>query len=222
MWIAPSRDSEILNWTDEHWKVLTFASEHDWDVAVAIFEDRIKYRYLDAIEVLQKDDTAHYWEHKQRRFGFAMLALDCLLIETLAQFYSGLKSSDEARETLRLNNTEFYVKFLIEKSFILKSAFDKPAALAFYRTIRCGILHQAETKEDSLIRFLNDENNSDKLFKLSDDKKSLKIYWSNFHQIVKSEFETYCAHLRRNDGPDDLRGNFKKKMDFICRSGEPA
>ena len=222
MWIAPSRHPEILNWTDEHWKALSFASEHDWDVAIEILEDRINYRYLDAIEVLQKDDTLHYREHKQRRFGFAMLALDCLLIETLAQFYSGLKSSEEAREELRLNNTEFYVKFLIEKSFVLKSAFARPAALAFYRTIRCGILHQAETKEDSLIRFLDDGNYSDKPFKLSDDEKSLKIYWSNFHQIIKNEFETYCKHLKNNDGPDDLREKFKDKMDFICRSEEPA
>ena len=81
MWIAPSRHAEIGNWTDAHWKKLTFSSEDDWDTAIEIFEDRIKYRYLDAIQVLQDDDTEHYCTHEQRRFGFAMMALACLLAD---------------------------------------------------------------------------------------------------------------------------------------------
>jgi hypothetical protein len=218
MWIAPSRHPEISNWTDAHWKALTFSSEHDWDTAIKIFEDRIIYRYLDAIDVLQKDDNAYYLEHDQRRLGFSMMALDCLLIETLAQFYDGLKDSDEAKKALRLNSTDFYVKFLTEKSFKLKSVFDEPAALAFYRTIRCGILHQAETKKDSTIRFFDDKDYSDTPFALSADGESLRIHWVDFHRMVKNEFETYCAHLRTNDVPG-LREKFRQKMDFICRMG---
>ena len=160
-------------------------------------------------------------DHEQRRFGFAMMALDCLLIETLAQFYDGLRDSDEAREALGLNNTDFYVKFLTAKSLILKSAFDEPKALAFYRTIRCGILHQAETKNNSTIRFLDDENFSDKPFDLLGDGKSLRIHWSKFHPLVTSEFDAYCAHLKADDVPD-LRNKFKQKMDFICRGGAAA
>jgi hypothetical protein len=218
MWIAPSRHPEIRNWTDDHWKALTFSSEHDWDTAIEIFEDRIKYRYLDAIDGLQKDDNEHYWQHRQRRFGFAMMALDCLLIETLAQFYDGLKDSDEAQKGLGLNNADFYVRFLTEKSFILKSLFDTSTALAFYQTIRCGILHQAETKKDSIIRFFDDKDHSDTPFTLSNDAESLRIHWINFHRMVKNEFETYCAHLRIHD-VIGLRDKFRQKMDFICRMG---
>jgi len=219
MWIAPSRHPEIRNWEDTHWKALTFSSEHDWDTAIEIFEDRIQYRYLDAIQVLQDDDNRHYRLHKQRRFGFAMMALDCLLIETLAQFYDGLKDSDEARRPpLKLNNTKFYIRFLKEKSFVLKSVFGDDEAAAFYNTIRCGILHQAETKEDSIIRFVDDQNYSDKPFTLLADGKSLRIHWVSFHELVKEEFEAYCAHLRADDMPE-LRGKFRRKMDFICRVG---
>jgi len=148
-----------------------------------VFEDRIKYRYLDAIQVLQDDDTEHYFAHKQRRFGFAMMALACLLIETLAQFYDGLRDSDEAhRPPLDLNNTKFYVRFLTKRSFVLKSAFDDRKALAFYRTIRCGILHQAETKESSTIRFFDDRICSGKPFDLLSDGVSLRIYWAEFYE----------------------------------------
>jgi len=195
MWIAPSRHPKIGNWTDAHWKELTFSSEDDWDKAIEIFEDRIRYRYLDAIQVLQDNDHKHYCAHGQRRFGFAMMALACLLIETLAQFYDGLKDSDEARNPpLNLSNTKFYVRFLTERSFVLKSAFDdKPKALAFYRTIRCGILYQAETKKRSIIRFFDDQDFTSEPFKLLDDGESLRIHWVNLHRLVKEEFETYCT-----------------------------
>lgn len=222
MWIAPSRYREIRNWEDTHWKALTFSSEDDWDRAIEIFEDRIKYRYLDAIEALQQDDNEYYCTHGQRRFGFAMMALDCLLIETLAQFYDGLKDSDEARRPpLKLSNTKFYIRFLKEKSFVLKLVFGDDEAAAFYDTIRCGILHQAETKGHSIIRFFDDQSYSDKPFILLADGKSLRIHWVSFHKLVKEEFEAYCAHLRADD-ISELRRNFKGKMDFICRVDSEA
>lgn len=213
MWIAPSRYPDIRYWTVDHWKALTFTTEGDWKAAIEIFEDRIQYRYLDAIEVMQENDNQHYRQHKQRRFGFAMMALDCLLIETLAQFYTGVPESPKKE------NRKFYIAFLSNKSFVLKQFFDtEQLAEAFYDTIRCGILHQAETKEDSRIRFFDDENYADEPFELLKDGKSLKIYWANFHPKVRSEFETYCAHLRAND-MTGLRKNFRQKMDFICRAG---
>lgn len=221
MWIAPSRHPEIGNWTDTHWEKLSFASQQDWGTAFEIFEDRIRYRFLDAIDVMQKDDNDHYFNTCQRRFGFAMMALDCLLIETLAQFYGGWEDSIAAQKALKIDNKCFYTKFLTKKSFVLTSVFDQNTADAFYRTIRCGILHQAETKEDSTIRYYDDIDNSDEPFTLLDDGKSLRIHWSNFHPLVLQEFEAYCARLR-NDEESDLRDKFKRKMDFICRIGEAA
>ncbi len=216
MWIAPSRHPDIRYWTVEHWQALTFTVETDWQTAIEIFEDRINYRYLDAIEELQVSDDEFYRKHRQRRFGFSMMALDCLLIETLAQFQEGLKDSDEAKTLLGLDNSEFYIRFLTQTSFCLKRVFDRPSATAFYKTIRCGILHQAETKEDSKIRFFDDENFSPMPFEPSKDGKSLKIFWSNFHLLVKEEFDAYRGHLRANDVPT-LRERFITKMDTICR-----
>jgi hypothetical protein len=218
MWIAPSRNPDIRYWTVDHWKALTFTREEDWNTAIEIFEDRINYRYLDAIDALQKNDDVHYWKKRQRRFGFSMMALDCLLIETLAQFYGGWKDSLEAQWALKLDNKDFYKIFLTQESFVLKSVFDETKALAFYRTIRCGILHQAETKNDSIIRFYDDKDYSKQPFTLLKDGKSLRIHWSNFHPLVQSEFKTYIIHLKANDVPG-LRDKFKRKMDFICRIG---
>ena len=210
MWIAPSRYPDIRYWTVEHWKALTFASEADWQIAIEIFEDRINYRYLDAVKQLQESDDRYYVEHRQRRFGFSMMALDCLLIETLAQFYNGLPESP-SRE-----NSSFYISFLWQGSFILKSAFDNESkAKLFYKTIRNGILHQAETKDSSTIWF-RDKEQTELPFIVTPDSKGLRIYWLNFHRLVIEEFIAYCEALKKKD-PLSMRNAFKRKMDHICR-----
>jgi len=210
MWIAPCRYPEKRYWTAEDWKALDLENEGDWQTAVEIFEDRIRYRYLDAIEELQRSDNAFYNLRAQRRFGFSMMALDCLLIETLAQFYKGIPESP------RKKNRDFYKDFLFKDSFVMKKYFDQTLkAEVFYDTIRCGILHQAETKEESTIWYRN-QGHSVEPFIFSEDGKSMRVYWFNFHKIVKEEFDAYCVCLRTNQ-PPDYRGNFKKKMDNICR-----
>lgn len=60
MWITPSRHPEICNWTSDHWAQLDLATEAGWKTAIEIFEDRIQYRYLDAVQTLKAEDDAYY------------------------------------------------------------------------------------------------------------------------------------------------------------------
>lgn len=218
MWIAPSRYPEIRNWTSEHWIQLDLSTEAGWKTAIEIFEDRIQYRYLDAVQVLKAEDDAYYRKYVRRRFGFAIMALDCLLLETLAQFYEGLKDSDQARNVLGLNNTRFYVRFLSQSSFVLQNCFDKEKAELFYRTIRCGILHQAETKYSTLIRYVSEDDRT-LPFEATEDQKGLCVYWARFHELVLDEYEAYCNCLRGNVNAI-YRENFVRKMEYICRIEE--
>lgn len=72
--IAPSRHGS--HWTIEDWKSINFSVEVDWQTAINIFEDRIRSRFLNIINQAQPSLVS----------GFAVMALDCLLIETLQQF----------------------------------------------------------------------------------------------------------------------------------------
>ena len=117
-----------------NWKILNLSTPSDWRTAVRVLKDRLNARFFDAAEAIDQQDFA----------GFAVLALDCLLIETLQQFKEGVD------ETPRRKGEQYFVKFLTTAPFF--SYFTKASAAKFYCHFRCGILHQAEIKASSKVR----------------------------------------------------------------------
>ena len=200
--IAPSRDGG--KWTVGDWQSLQFIDENDWDIAVTIFEDRINFRYMNIIREINGNGKFS---------GFSIMALSCMLMETLAQFYDGLNTSNDARHPCghSMNNTDFYVQFLTEKSFIFRHYFNPEQARIFYQDIRCGLLHACETGRNSRIKLSYGE----RLF--VQRGRSLTVYRERFVYVLQNEFDTYCHHLRENNNRQELRPNFRNKMNFICR-----
>lgn len=176
--------------------------QDDWDTAVNIFEDRIYGRFLNVIGTIEKKLFS----------GFVVMALDCLLCETLEQFYEGIDESPRSGGTFR--------RFLTTTSF--KQHFgtdDSPKtsmAAIFYDQIRSGILHMAEVKKSSLIVV----EESEPLVRWSDDHVGLVVNRKKFHQQVIHEFTDFLTSLRHTPVNPLAQpwGNFKIKMDFICRA----
>lgn len=181
-------------YTVDDWKMLDLSKEKDWQKAIGIFEDRIRGRFLEFVKLI---------EHKEYA-GFVVLAIDCLLIETLQQFRKGKP------ETPRRMSECYFVEFLTETSF--KEFFDKCTAGTFYKQIRCGILHQAEVKETSRVT----KGKRNPLVGKTDDGQGLVINRDLFHSQLVEVFEGYLSDLR-DPCNADLRCKFKKKMDYICR-----
>jgi len=188
------------NFTCDDWKALTFSTEKEWQKAIDIFEDRIYTRFLRFIELIEGHENS----------GFAVLALDCLLIETLQQFREGVP------ETPRKKSKEYFLRFLTGTLF--GKFFDRGLAEMFYEQIRCGILHQAEIKGSSRVLIRQQVP----LVSLAEDGNGLIVNRKLFHRQLIEEFENYVSQLRENNPPDEkLRHNLKRKMDYICRiSGE--
>ena len=65
--------------------VLETRDSSDWDIAIKILEDRMYGRFLKQIDLLDNNPKRNVGVFA----GFAIMALDCLLIETLEQFYKG-------------------------------------------------------------------------------------------------------------------------------------
>jgi hypothetical protein len=181
------------NYDVEDWKRIDFSTETDWQDAINILWDRLNGRFLEPIALMKGHGFA----------GFAVMALDSLLIESLQQFREG------EPETPYKKGEEYFIQFLTKSSF--GRFFNEKMAKMFYRQIRNGILHQAETKETSLIHRRGTD-----LVKLTDDGTGISINRDLFHEQLVQVIRDYIEELR-NPVYSDLRISFRKKMDFICR-----
>lgn len=202
--ISPNK--YVSDWEKLELKVAS--NENLWEDAIKIFEDRINGRFLNQIEALSDHCSLDIKIYS----GFTTMALDCLLIETLHQFYNGLK------ETKSKKNLDAFVDFLTS-SHNFKEWFKEgeTSAKEFYLQIRCGILHQAETKKYSRITI--DKKQKEMLVAYEGKwEKGLIIRRDLFHRGLLNEIKEYKRKLiDKVDNPHNYRENFIKKMNMICR-----
>jgi hypothetical protein len=176
---------------DSDWKALNLAIQSDWRKAVQMLKDRLNARFFDAVKAIDKQDFS----------GFAVLALDCLLIETLQQFKEGVG------ETPSRKSGKYFELFLTSAPF--STHFTKVSAAKFYDHFRCGILHQAEIKSSSKVWRVGS------LVAPAPDGKGLIINRKLFHATLRKAFAAYLRALR-NRSDALLCQNFVKKMNHIC------
>lgn len=171
------------------------ADESDaWQEAAILVRQRLGGRYLEhARELL---DRAYS--------GFAILAIDCAVIEALEQFRKGAPSTPYRK------SREYYKDFFTTTRF--KKFFTEKTAAHFYDTVRCGILHQAESKVDSLVKKSTDSF----VVRLSSSGAGVVINAKRFHEELEGALDDYVKALLSGDTA--LRTLFIKKMSHIARS----
>lgn len=172
----------------------------DWPVAISIFRARITQRYLKPIDRLVAAERNR--PAAKRRFGFAVLALDCLLVETLGAFADGLTDTDGCSKAV-------FCRFL-RTNRVFKDHFAAPTqAERVYNEFRCGILHQAEVKGDSRVWSVGP------LVRI--DGTKMVINRTAFHASLKGAFDAYLDDL---SDPTNVkaRQSFRFKMNFIARA----
>ncbi|MCI1578817.1 MAG: hypothetical protein LKH93_06345 [Clostridium beijerinckii] len=171
------------------------SDERDWEFAIKIFKDRIKGRYLNIVDKIISDGCLMI-------DGFSVMALNCLIIETLLQFKNGWD------ETPRRSNCEEYKKFLLQE--FPEVFIDETMAHKFYTDIRCGILHSAQTKNVSQLTV-----NEEYIAKLINGGRGISVDVVGISRIISEYFENYIEKLKdcRNKGE---RYCFLKKMKYLC------
>lgn len=174
-------------YTEQHWNE-AFDGGDKWDSAIDIAEDRIKGRWLDAADRLSDEPNA----------GFATLALDCIVLESLWGFMHG-KATPPRQER------QVYQDILTGPRFGLTT----DLAESFRDQVRNGIMHDAETRKRWLIAktvprhaIIHVNKNGDYV-----------VNRTNFHAALKSTFADWTAKLRAGDR--DLRHNMRKRMNGI-------
>ena len=170
----------------------------DWLIAIGYLERRLNERYIEPVEILidsEKGKTAI-----DKKFGFTILAIDCLLAEAIQSFYDGITESKGKSRVL-------FVKFLREMSGFRNHFLTNSDAQEFYDNFRCGILHQGQTFGDTKVWAVGQL--------IEKRGKCMIVNREEFHNRINEEFKIYIAELRKRQDYI-LLNNFKQKMDFIC------
>ncbi len=176
------------DYTDNDWKVAFQGGEH-WDRAIAIVKDRIEGWWL-----RWADELAPF-----RFSGFAVLALDCIVLESLWGFMNG-------KGTPKGSGLDVYRDILKGPRF----GWTDKQCDDFREFVRNGLMHDAETRKGWLVEKSIPRNSIVKQSKHGD----YRINRTRFHQALKAAVADWINELRR--GQDiALRKNMRKRMDQI-------
>lgn len=134
----------------------------------------------------------------ENKSGFCMVAIGCLMIEALECFHQGWATSD------RKSQIAFSQFIDREQGFSLL----KGHADAFYKHVRCGILHQAETTGGWRIRRDKDKP----LFEAG--TKTLNA--NAFIDALSKSLEGYCRRLETVPWEDALWNSARAKLEAVC------
>lgn len=193
MKIAPRIDAAAWTGLD-----LSMPQGPNWESGISILEQRLRGRFTDAVDFLIADDEKRL--STERRFGFAVLGIDCMLVETLEAFRQGLTDTrGKAKELC----TTFLTTRAAFKTFFTSSHL----AIRFFYEFRCGLVHNAQVFGAGRIWSVGP------LLKLDGDR--ITINRSAFHLALLEEIRLYLEELR-DPANSELRRHFRSKMDFIA------
>ncbi len=197
-----------------------------WGYAFRFLDERIETRYLKPIEaILNMEDN--------KGEGFAVVNLQCSLIETIESFingwvYNATKTVDKKgntwysedkiaqyRKGKELKNIDIFVSFF-ENREPFKIIFEENNLQGddFYWNVRCGLLHETQTKNGWKIKVSNEANT----VSITNDKT---IYRESFHRDIKKVIENYKSAIVEGEKFDGIEGNrlrqnFRDKFNHIC------
>jgi len=192
MKIAPG--IEAADWTGLD---LSKPEGPDWERGISILEQRLRGRFTEAVEFLIADDEKRL--PTDRRFGFAVLGIDCMLVETLEAFRQGLTDT-------RWKAKELCTTFLTTRP-AFKAFFTPDLATRFYYEFRCGLVHNAQVFGTGRIWSVGP------LLQLDGDR--ITVNRSAFHLALLEEIRLYLEELC-DPANTELRGRFRSKMDFVA------
>lgn len=162
------------------------AAEQREKIASFVVE-RFAERYLDPLEV-----------DKSKKSGFTIMAVCCLMVETLESFSRGwINTRGRSEEAF----CSFFCRWHEFERF-------RPVSQDFYKHVRCGLLHQAETtggwrilRNGALLR-----------------EKTINA--SCFATALRHVLGRYSDSLRLESWHSEVWRAFRKKMGAICSNAE--
>ncbi|AIN75130.1 hypothetical protein O8E88_001351 [Flavobacterium psychrophilum] len=200
--------------TIKDWKELAVRlkneEDENWGLAFHFFEERIRTRYLNPINAILNMDL-------KTGEGFAVVNLQCSLIETIESFINGWIFSTNpygwfkneialGKNDKALNNQEIFKSFFDKRNPFIELNIRGDE---FFKYVRCGLLHETQTKNGWKIRAYGVDKSID----------SKIIYRDIFQKDIETVIENYKNLILKNDKITsvELRENFIAKFNHICK-----
>lgn len=145
--------------------------------------ERFTERYFSPLTI-----ELHFPDKKKEiqdlKHGFATMAICCLMIETLQSFRNGWSNSRGKSELA-------FCQFFDQNSNFIEF---RGQSSNFYKSVRCGILHQGETTKGWRIRR--------KGFLFNQETKTINA--TKFHQQLFISLENYSSDLKNSEWDSEI------------------
>jgi len=178
-------NSLVVGGTQEKWK----------EAYLQYFHPRLELRYLNPIKILQDNGTF-------QGEGFSIMTILCSLIEFLestcqGKVYKHLPRGTQPGPNEYSSSKEMFKDFLNNRQ-PFNNVFNESLANEFYSSIRCGLLHEASTKNGW--RIWAKSNNGDIL-----SIKDKTVYRDQLEEGVRKFINSYGKLL---ESDQNLQSNF--------------
>jgi len=183
------------------------------DDLICFLRARYQERFFEPIQALRNAGG------NQQGFGFSMMALCCLLIETIQCYRAGLPSTNRGElERLAQRNAGPANAYSIDpnewkdartvfeeffRDAATKGLFASIDGTDFYKNVRNGLLHQGQTKDGWKINV-----GQNQLF----DANSKRLDRNLFVEDLRNCFDRYLKELEEADWDEVLWKNLRRKV----------
>lgn len=164
-------------------RYLSLQDAQDRSAIADFVVERFTERYLDPIEA----DPA-------KKNGFTIMAVSCLMVESLESFRRGWKDTRNKSEQAFASFFSHWDQF----------AEFRTVSADFYRHVRCGILHQAET------------TGGWRIIRTGPIRNNTTINATKFSGSLRHVLGGYASSLRTESWESETWKAFRKKMDAVC------
>lgn len=213
--------NEIEEWKNLRTKLKQdYSYDDNWKQAIELFDTRIKRKFFNPVQTIIDKQTLE-------GEGFTIVTVHCSLIEMLSAFSKGEIYNHKKNATspkFEYNESKKMFTSFLKTANIFKDIFwkeDKSTppfdADDFYTSVRCGLMHEARTKNNWFI------NATPKTIKVKTETNFLQhkgdrkvIYRTILHHRLLGYLTDYQNKLRQNDKDGKkLRKYFARKLDHL-------
>ena len=199
-------DKTVAEWKDLKKCLCNCTEPRIWQEAFDdYFKTRLDSRYFKPIKALEKMES---YDGE----GFSIVTLHCSLIEFLATTLQGKTFRDAKKDELKDNeygrgeSKKIFVEFLQHHAPFNAMFSPKEAATDYYSNVRCGLLHEAQTRGGWRIRVCPSAN-------IAIDVSN-KIVYRDKMQGAFDQFVSWYGKELSTDAK--LQQAFIRKFDSLC------